>query len=156
MIDPTLGLTFTAKRNRSGVLCVWCNELQIQQSRKEKAEQIDIFAHVDSIWPQAMAFHTVNEGQKSIQYNVDLKKQGMRSGVSDLIIPHRFGDYPFVCIELKRANKKEAAAITKEERDFLLATEASGALAFVAYGYQAAMWMLFNEIAKRQASQHNL
>lgn len=95
-----------------------------------------------------MAFHTANEGQKSIQYNVDLKKQGMRSGVSDLIIPYRFGDYPLVCIELKRANKKEASAITKEERDFLLATEASGALAFAAYGYQAAMWILLN--ASRQ------
>ena len=76
----------------------------------------------------------------------------MRSGVSDLIIPYRFGDYPFVCIELKRASKKEASAITKEERDFLLATEASGALAFVAYGYQAALWMLFNSI-KQQSRQ---
>lgn len=95
-----------------------------------------------------MAFHTVNEGNKSIQYNVDLKKQGMRSGVSDLIIPYQFGDYPFVCIELKRASKKDASSITKEERDFLLATEAIGSLAFVAYGYQAAMWMLFNAIAK--------
>lgn len=146
MTDPTLGLTFTAKRNRSGVLCVWCNEFQSKPSRKEKAEQIDLFAQVDSRWPQAMAFHTVNEGRKSIQYNVDLKKQGMRSGVSDLIIPCLFSDYPSVCIELKRANKKEAAAITKEERDFLLATEASGALAFVAYGYQSAMWMMFNAI----------
>lgn len=149
MFDPTLNLTFTAKRNHSGVLCVWCNELQSQPSRKEKAEQIDLFAQVDSRWPQAMAFHAVNEGQKSIQYNVDLKKQGMRSGVSDLIIPCRFGDYPFACIELKRANKKEAAAITKEERDFLLATEASWALAFAAYGYQAAMWMLFSAIKQQ-------
>lgn len=149
MIDPTQGLTFTARRNRTGVLCVWCNELVTATSRKEKAEQIDLFAHVDSRWPQAMAFHTVNEGQKSIQYNVDLKKQGMRSGVSDLIIPYQFGDYPISCIELKRANKKAAAAITKEERDFLLATEASGALAFVAYGYQAAIWMLFNAIGNR-------
>lgn len=152
MIDPTTGLTFTPKRNRSGVLCVWCNEFQAQPSRKEKAEQIDLFAQVDSRWPQAMAFHTVNEGRKSIQYNVDLKKQGMRSGVSDLIIPYRFGNYPFVCIELKQANRKSASAITATERYFLLATEASGALAFTAYGYQAAMWMLFNAI--NQQSKH--
>lgn len=150
MIDPTLNLTFTAKRNRSGVLCVWCDELATNPSRKEKAEQIDLFAQVDSRWPQAMAFHTVNEGHKNVQYNVDLKRQGMRSGVSDLIIPYRFGDYPFVCIELKRANKKESSSITKEERDFLLATEANGALAFAAYGYQAAMWMLFNAEAGKE------
>jgi len=136
-------MEFTEKRNRAGIMCVWCDDMQSTQSRLEDAEQIDAMSHINERYPELMAFHVANEGMRTSAYGHKLKRKGCRSGVPDIVIlrPTIDGKHS-LSIEIKRANKNQSASISKAEAEFLLAAESSGSAAYCCYGYQAALYIV--------------
>lgn len=128
------------KHNRAGILCYWDDSVQNITSRKEKFEQIDLVSH-SKIRPevQDLGFHPVNESMCDVKHRSNLKKYGLKAGVSDWIILFPVDYHPYMILELKRANKKEAASISPEQKDFLLNAGRVGAFSVCAYGYLAAL-----------------
>lgn len=131
----------TKKHNRAGILCYWDTEAQNTKSRLEEYEQIDLVSHFRHRWPGPgkLSFHPINESKSAPQYRAKLNKAGILKGASDWIILYPAGFHPYMVLELKRANKKEAATISQEQKEFLLAAESVTAFACVAYGYKAAL-----------------
>lgn len=139
-----------AQRNKAGILCFWMTEYQKDyKSPLEHVEQQQLVTHSKYQWPNEskLMLHPANEGDVSVQYRSKLKKGGLLKGASDWIILHPAGDHPYMVLELKRANKKQASTISNEQKEFLLATENVEAFACVAYGFEAgiaAMQFYFN------------
>ena len=103
-------------------------------TRKEEAHQIDSYQWITYVYPHFLAWHTKNEGLKSISEAVRDQKGGVKKGVSDLIILTGPGyKYPFIAIELKRANKK-GTSVSKEQKAFLRRVRECGGFAAVCYG----------------------
>lgn len=109
------------------------------ECRHEWLEQIDCmgwleFSHPDR-WP--LCFHTPNEvtvDKKKpgwAQHLAKRQKMGVKNGVSDII------DFGAIrgAFELKRLDRTQCK-VTKEQRDFLKATDASGGFAAIVYGYE--------------------
>lgn len=131
----------TKKPNRAGILCYWDTEVQGKKCRLEEYEQIDLVSHFKHKWPNPakMSFHPINESKSAPQYRAKLNKCGILKGASDWIVLFPSNGHPFMVIELKRANKKDAAAVSKEQKEFLVNSKKLGAFACVAYGYKAAL-----------------
>lgn len=60
-------------------------------------------------------FHFVNEGKRTYQNALILKRMGMKPGVSDLFIPRSTGECKGLWIELKAGKNKP----TKTQFDFM-------------------------------------
>ena len=99
----------------------------------EAAEQVTIFNQLRSNYPDLakLATHIKNEGNKSIGVAKDDAINGLNKGFSDIII---IGTPVFVC-ELKKADFTRSRA-SKEQQDFLIAAQDSGAFACIALGHK--------------------
>lgn len=101
--------------------------------RIETAEQIDCaswlqFNHAGR-W--SLIWHTPNEQKATASYMQKRQKMGVKSGVSDII------DFGAVrgAFELKRCDKSKCK-VSKEQREFLEAVDASGGFAAICYGFE--------------------
>lgn len=105
-------------------------------NRPERAEQIDCIAWIREHYPEhaKLTFHPVNEGQHKAYHRVDLVKQGMLKGVSDIVCLKGSVRWPFAVIELKRCQR---GSLSKEQRAFLVEAEAEGAFVAVCNGFDA-------------------
>ncbi len=130
-------------KNKHGILCYWDEKLNASKvkSPKEYIEQINLVAHSSRRWVEVaeMGMHPVNEADIPVRYRVKLNKCGLLKGASDWIILYPANGRPYMVLELKRSKKSESAAISKEQKAFLLNAESVGAFACVAYGYIAAL-----------------
>ena len=53
-------------------------------------------------YPQLKAmYHAANEGKRSVRAGAELKRQGMKPGVSDICLPYASGKYNNLYVELK-------------------------------------------------------
>lgn len=102
------------------------------ECRSEMCEQIDCaswleFNHPDR-WP--LIWHTPNEIKASPQYMQRRKKEGVKTGIADII------DFGAIrgAFELKRLDKTKCK-FPKEQREFLESTDASGGFAALCYGF---------------------
>ena len=60
-------------------------------------------------YPQLKAmYHAANEGKRSARAGAELKRQGMKPGVSDICLPYASGKYNNLYVELKVGNNKAA------------------------------------------------
>ena len=58
-------------------------------------------------YPQLKAmYHAANEGKRSVRAGAELKRQGMKPGVSDICLPYASGKYNNLYVELKVGNNK--------------------------------------------------
>lgn len=109
------------------------------ECRREEYEQIDCaswlqYNHPDR-WP--LIWHVPNEltvDKKKpgwAQHLAKRQKMGVKNGVSDII------DFGTIrgAFELKRLDRTQCK-VTKEQRDFLKATDASGGFAAIVYGFE--------------------
>jgi hypothetical protein len=136
----------TKKRNRAGVLCYYLTEQPKSKSRLEYLEQIDFVNKARFLYPklEKLLFAPMNEGMASPQYRAKMNRMGLTSGVGDtILLINGVGS-----IELKRASKKEAGAISKDQKVFALAVESAGGFACVAYGKDAALAALKDYLNK--------
>lgn len=105
--------------------------------RKEQMHQIDSWAYLSYHYPDAPAFHPVNEGLIPVQYRTKLVQEGLVSGVSDVVILLPKGEYPYACIELKRATKTLASPVSDEQGGWLRKCRAVGGFSAVCYGFES-------------------
>ncbi|MGL5397836.1 MAG: hypothetical protein ACRDBQ_21540 [Shewanella sp.] len=126
------------ERNRAGILC-YLQHPQPKICPKEISEQVHLMqlikAHTP--WVAPLVWHTVNEGVSKVQFRQKMASAGMVAGVADVISVYQGEKHPSCSIELKMATRKLASSISKDQRGFLKAHEASGGFAVVAYGAYA-------------------
>ena len=64
-------------------------------------------------YPQLKAmYHAANEGKRSARAGAELKRQGMKPGVSDICLPYASGKYNNLYVELKVGNGKASEKIS--------------------------------------------
>jgi len=81
-----------------------------------------------------LAFHPANGGKRNAREAVRLKRQGVKAGVSDIIIPVAKGKYHGLMIELKPP-KAYKSSVSKTQKAFIAAANDQGYLALVCYGF---------------------
>ena len=123
------------KRNKSGVMCYWDDEQNASKakSRNERAEQKEFISWVRFNYPEhdKTIFAPINESQHS---QGEAVRMGLTRGVSDTLMMCNGAG----AIEIKRSRKRDASAISKDQKEFTLGVEAAGGFAVVAYGALAA------------------
>lgn len=109
----------------------------------EDAEQAALFewaALKQSQFPElALLFHVPNGGKRDAITACKLKRQGVKAGVPDLVLPVARGGYHGLFIELKR---KDGGAASKEQEKWIIALEAQGYSAGVCHGWESAAHVL--------------
>lgn len=128
-------------KNKHGIT-VYRSTNRAKKSRSENCEQVDLNSHSARLWPaeyQSM-WHTVNESGQSgtAKYGVKLKQRGRKKGVSDWIVAVPKNGFHGLFIELKKEGK-DASAVSKEQREFLLCQQQLDYVCVVAYGFKAAL-----------------
>ncbi len=97
-------------------------------------------------YPQLEAmYHVANEGKRSRRTGADLKRQGMKSGVSDICLPCTSGKYNNLYIELKVGNN----TATEEQLEFIDTINAIGGKALVVYGADEAIEVIVAYLEER-------
>lgn len=101
--------------------------------RVETIEQIDCASWLQYNYPErwTLIWHTPNETKATASYMQKRQKMGVKSGVSDII------DFGLVrgAFELKRLDKSKCK-VSKDQREFLEAVDASGGFAAIVYGFE--------------------
>ncbi|UTV87513.1 VRR-NUC domain-containing protein [Cobetia amphilecti] len=88
-----------------------------------------------------VVYHVPNGGKRNKKTAADLKMQGVRAGVSDLVVATARGGYHGVYIEFKAAPPHDAG-LAKSQREWLEKMEANGYLAVLAKGVDEAKAVL--------------
>ena len=88
-----------------------------------------------------VVYHVPNGGQRSKKTAADLKMQGVRAGVSDLVVATARGGYHGLYIELK-ATPPHDAGLAKSQREWLEKMAGNGYLAVLAKGVDEAKAVL--------------
>ena len=87
-------------------------------------------------YPQLKAmYHAANEGKRSSRTGAELKRQGMKPGVSDICLPYASGGYNNLYVELKVGNNKAS----DKQMQFIDSINEIGGRAVVVYGSEAAI-----------------
>lgn len=84
--------------------------------------------------PECALIHVPNEGKRSVAAAVRLKRQGMRKGVSDILLCAHAGKWHGLWIELKRMGGRP----TDEQLDFIEAMRECDYDGAVCYGWEEA------------------
>lgn len=90
-------------------------------------------------------YHAANEGRRSRSAGADLKRQGMKPGVSDICLPYAAGGYNNLYIELKVGNNKASDA----QLAFIDAINEIGGKALVVYGADNAIEVIAAYLEER-------
>lgn len=118
-------------------------ECDPSDTRKEVNHQIDCYQWLKYHYPNLLAWHSVNENEKSKATAMIDQQSGLLKGVSDFVILIGVNSrYPFAAIELKRVNKSgkgKASPVSKDQKAFLRRVRELGGFAAVTYGYKQFM-----------------
>ena len=100
----------------------------------ERDEQIALFDWAQYRTDLRLLHHIPNEGRRSIQYAMSLKRQGMKPGVPDICLPVARGKYHGLYIELK----VKGGRLSPEQREWQRDLLEEGYCAAVCYGFEQA------------------
>ena len=100
----------------------------------EKEEQIALFDWAAYRPDLHLLHHIPNEGRRSIQHAMSLKRQGVKPGVPDICLPVARGKYHGLYIELKTTGGRP----TPEQREWQRELLEEGYCAAVCYGFEQA------------------
>lgn len=81
-----------------------------------------------------LAFHPPNGGKRNAREAARFKRQGVKAGVCDIVIPVAKCGYHGLFIELK-APKPYKSSVSKKQRDFIAGVNEQGNLGVVRYGF---------------------
>ena len=84
-----------------------------------------------------LLIHIPNGGRRDKVTAWQLKQEGVKAGVSDLLLPVPRGGYHGLWLELK--NDKPRGVVTAEQRQWLADMDEQGYAADVAYGWEMAV-----------------
>lgn len=85
----------------------------------EDTDLINLVAWFSHHYPhlESLLVHVPNESDMPVQGRVKAKMKGVRSGVQDLILFKKQGDYSGLCLELKRRDKAKSK-ISKNQNNY--------------------------------------
>lgn len=106
-------------------------------------------------------YHVPNGGQRNKKTAADLKRQGVKAGVSDLVVKLARGGWHGLYLEFK-ATPPHHAATAKSQREWLALAEAQGYCAVLARGLDEAKaviteymsWPVTEIVGQRQWMTH--
>jgi hypothetical protein len=109
----------------------------------EGKEQASLLLEVQLRMPEvfALIYHVPNGGHRHIKIAAELKKQGVRAGIPDLVLPMARGGYFGLYIEFK-ATPPNDAPVSAAQHARIRALNAQGYLAIVCRGHFDAMEQL--------------
>ena len=114
---------------------------QMQTESEDQAQRM-VFAWAEwqqGTYPQLKAmYHAANEGKRSARTGAELKRQGMKPGVSDICLPCAAGKYNNLYVELKVENNKAS----ESQLRFIDLINGIGGKAVIAYGSEAAIQII--------------
>jgi hypothetical protein len=87
--------------------------------------------------------HWPNGGSRHLLEAINLKKQGVKAGVSDYFLAHPVAPYHGLWLEMKRKNKK-LAKISEAQQQWLDDMRTAGYAGHVAYGADEAWEICIN------------
>lgn len=90
-----------------------------------------------------LIYHVPNGGFRDFKTSKDMKKQGVKKGVSDLVLPMGRGGYFGLYIEFK-AERPHNSSISEEQLEWLQLVDSQGYAAAYAVGKDEAMEILVN------------
>lgn len=102
---------------------------------KESDVQAHIFQWASYIRPLQYMFAIPNGGSRDVREAVNLKRQGVKKGVSDIFIPIPTPRYHGMFLELKVGKNKPS----KEQLAFLKFVSSVGYCGVVCYGFEEAV-----------------
>ncbi len=113
---------------------------------KETEDQAQIAVFEWAKWQQSKykalkaMYHAANEGKRSRIAGANLKRQGMKPGVSDICLPYAVGQYNNLYIELKVGTNKASDA----QLAFIDSINEIGGKALVVYGSECAIKVIMS------------
>ncbi|WP_311969330.1 VRR-NUC domain-containing protein [Pseudomonas baltica] len=109
----------------------------------EGKEQAALMLEIELRMPDvaALIYHVPNGGHRHVAVAKELKKQGVRAGIPDLVLPMARGGYFGLYIEFKATPPKDAP-VSAEQHARIQALNAQGYLAIVCRGHFDAMEQL--------------
>lgn len=112
--------------------------LKKKTHRSEAQEQIMIFDWAKLKPELKWLFSVPNGGSRNVVEAVNLKRQGVRKGISDMMLPLPKGKYHGLFIELKVGKNKPSA----EQKEFILYANAVGYCSALCYGHEEAISLI--------------
>lgn len=115
-----------------------------ERVNKESSHQRALFcwAHDNSeLYPELeWMFAVPNGGERQAVVGANLKAEGVKSGVPDILLPARRGPWIGLWIELKRVKtvSKRAGKASIEQNKWIIYFQSIGYGAIVCYGYEDA------------------
>jgi hypothetical protein len=107
----------------------------VEHVPSESTEQMMFFTWVRAALPKLIAFHVPNGGKRSLRTAVRLKKEGVTSGIPDIIIAKPAGIYCGMYIELKR---QKGGALSEAQKDMVRELKAAGYYVAICRGFEEA------------------
>ena len=106
----------------------------------EGKEQAALFSILALKHPEAyrLAFHVPNGGHRHIKVAAEMKRQGVKAGVSDIVLPMARGGWFGLFLEFKGAPPNDAR-VSPEQNAFLVRIEQQGYYATVCRGVDDAL-----------------
>lgn len=101
----------------------------------EKDEQIALFDWAQYRTDLQRMFHIPNEGRRTVQHVMSLKRLGMKPGVPDIFLPVARGGYHGLFIEMKR---RIGGRLSPEQKDWQVALLEEGYAVAVCKGFEDA------------------
>lgn len=105
---------------------------------KESQEQAWLFqwaGYYEQRFPELrLLFHVPNGGRREKREAASLKRQGVKAGVPDLVLPSPHGGYCGLYIELKAGKNKTS----KEQNEWIKGLKEQGYFVTVCYGWREA------------------
>jgi len=117
----------------------------------EGMEQAALFTWLAVRHPAAhrLAFHVPNGGHRVKAVAGKLKKQGVRAGVSDIVLPMARGGYFGLYMEFK-ASPPHDASVSTSQTAFLVGVEMQGYMGVVCRGFDEARQVIEGYMAMPQ------
>lgn len=101
----------------------------------EQATLMEWAALMEGRWPELkLLFHVPNGGARSKSEAGRMKRQGVKAGVPDLVLPVARGGYHGLYLELKAAGGRP----TPEQKEWIRELQEQGYASTVAVGWEAA------------------
>ena len=103
---------------------------------QEQATLFEWMAYNTGRYPELnLCYHVPNGGSRNTVEAHNLKLQGVKAGVPDIVLPVPRGKYAALYIELKR---KKGSKTSDEQRGWIDALNRAGNRAVICYGWEAA------------------
>ena len=101
----------------------------------EHLEQVTLLQWYDATYPDNALFAIPNGGKRHPRVALEMKREGVRPGVPDLMLPIPSGGYCGLFIEMK---KQKGGRTSSEQKKWLERLSANGYRAVVCAGFEAA------------------